>query len=58
MKKTIKPPDIREFAKTVADAYVSQYHGGQLVMNMPVVYYNTETGKFGWCSTGTPLAEC
>jgi len=51
-------PSINDFAATVADAYVSQYHGGNRVMGVPVVYYNTETGHFGWQSSLTPLAEC
>ena len=52
---TTHTPSINEFAKTVADAYVNQYHGGNRVMNMPVVYYNTETGHFGWQSSLTQL---
>jgi len=48
---------IKEFAKVVADAYVNQYHGGSRVMGTPIVYYNTETGEFGWCSSLTPLSD-
>lgn len=47
---------VRTFAKVAADAYANQYMGGRQVMNMPVVYYNTETGAFGWCSSLTPLS--
>lgn len=54
---TTNTPSINEFAKTVADAYVNQYHGGSRVMGTPIVYYNTETGKFDWCSNQTPLAD-
>jgi len=54
---TTHTPSINEFAKTVADAYVNQYHGGSRVMGTPIVYYNTETGKFDWCSNQTPLAD-
>ena len=50
-------PSINDFAATVADAYVSQYHGGNRVMGVPVVYYNTETGHFGWQSSLTPLED-
>jgi len=50
-------PSINDFAKTVADAYVNQYHGGSRVMGTPIVYYNTETGKFDWCSSLVPLSD-
>jgi hypothetical protein len=50
---------MRQYAETVADAYVSQYidPDGRKVMGSPVVYYNRTTKAFGWCSSLTPLSE-
>lgn len=50
---------LKDFAETVADAYVSQYvdQQGRRVMGQPVVYYNRTENRFGWTSSMTPLND-
>lgn len=53
-------PNRKQFAKIVADAYFSQYGSEQRrrrVMNNPAIDFNTDNGKFRWCSSLTPSGE-
>jgi hypothetical protein len=53
-------PNRKQFANVVADAFFSQYGPAErrsVVMNSPVIDYDTDDGSFGWCSSLTPSSE-
>lgn len=53
--------DRKQFAETVAQAYVDQYHWQEWrrnrVMNNPAIDYDIASETFGSCSTLTPTSD-
>jgi len=46
-----------QLAETVADAYFSQYVNDDGVMNDPIIVFDTDTNRFSWQSSLTPLQD-
>ena len=47
----------KQLAKTVANAYFSQYVDGNEVMNDPIIVFDSNTRQFEWQSSLTPLQD-
>ena len=53
-----KQPDRFDFSNVVAAAYCGQYvDKDHVVMGNPQIFFDVDTGKFGSCSSLTPLDE-